>query len=140
MYHTKNQQQGFTFTELIISLGVLCVLGAMAWPAYKNFQGRTYYSDVLGAIAPYKAGVIACFQDTHDLTKCNGGINHIPANMLTKKDSIASLKVYSGIITAVPVPGVGVTAADTYVLTPTVVNKALTWQSSGGAIQDNFAE
>jgi prepilin-type N-terminal cleavage/methylation domain-containing protein len=140
MHHSKNGQQGFTIIELVISLGVLCLLGAMAWPAYKNFKGRTYYSDILTAVAPFKTGVIACFQDTHQLSKCNGGTNHIPANMLTKKDSIANLKVYSGIIMVTPAPGAGVTATDTYVLTPTVANNALTWQTSGGAVQDNFAE
>ena len=140
MHHGKNRQQGFTITELVISLGVICLLGAMAWPAYKNFRGRTYYSDILTTIAPFKAGVVACFQDTHLLTKCNGGTNHIPANVLTRKEAIASLKVYSGIITVTPVPAVGVAAKDTYVLTPTVTNNALTWQSSGGAVQDNYAE
>jgi type IV pilus assembly protein PilA len=140
MQNGKKRHLGFTFTELIVSLGVLCVLGALAWPAYKNFTRRTYYSDILSALAPYKAGVIACFQDTHALTKCNGGVNHIPANILAVKGPVASLKVYAGIIMAEPVPHDGVLAGDTYVLTPTVQGNTLNWVSSGGAIQNGYAE
>jgi type IV pilus assembly protein PilA len=140
MQNGKKRHLGFTFTELIISLGVLLVLGAIAWPAYNNFTRRTYYGDILTALAPYKTGVIACFQDTHALAKCNGGVNHIPANILAEKGPIASVKVYAGIIAAEPVPHDGVLARDTYVLTPTIQGNTLNWVSSGGAIQHGYAE
>jgi Tfp pilus assembly major pilin PilA len=140
MQNGKKRHRGFTFTELFISLGVLVVLGSIAWPAYNNFMRRTYYNDILTALAPYKAGVLACYQDTHTLEKCNGGANHIPANILAEKGVIASLKVYSGIIMAAPVPHGGVLAADTYVLTPAIQGNALTWVASGGAVQNGYAE
>jgi Tfp pilus assembly major pilin PilA len=140
MYRSKNRQQGFTISELVISLGVIVLLGAIAWPAYQNFVRRTYYGDILTAVTPYKDGVIACFQDTHALAQCNGGANHIPANILTKKDAITSLKVYSGIIMVTPTPKQGVVETDTYVLTPSIQDKKLTWVSSGGAVEHNYTE
>ncbi len=140
MENCKKRFRGFAITELLITLSVVCVLGAFAWPAYKNFQRRTYYSDVLSALEPFKTGVTACFQDTHNLTKCNGGHRHIPANIVVKKGVIASLTVSNGVITATPVSSKGVLSTDIYILTPSVNKNNLTWAASGAAVEHRYAE
>jgi Tfp pilus assembly major pilin PilA len=141
MQNAKSRYQGFTLTELMITFCVVGLLGVMAWPAYKNFQRRTYFSEILGVIEPYKTGVIACFQDTHKLEKCNGGVQHIPANIVVKKGALASVRVYLGKIIVTPVPYKGVLASDLYILTPSV-NKSnlLTWIATGEAVEHGYAE
>jgi type IV pilus assembly protein PilA len=131
---------GVTLLELMITLAVIVGLGAMAWPAYQNYERRTYFADVITAIAPFKAGVMACYQDTHTLADCNGGAHHVPMNILKVKGALNSLSVQAGVIVAKPVPQQGVLESDTYVLTPTVKDKALNWVVSGGAVDNGYAE
>ncbi|SES85559.1 type IV pilus assembly protein PilA [Nitrosomonas marina] len=141
-------QQGFTLIELMIVVAIIGILAAIAVPAYQNYTLKARYTEVINATAPYKTAVEVCFQTGG----CNNaGAVQVPATGTTGAASRALFGVpndlavatgqvggivvdNAGVITATPVASNGITAADTYVLTPVPVAGAgtLTWQITGG--------
>lgn len=139
MKRTFHLLKGFTLTELLVTFAILIVLGALAVPAYINYLRRSYFSDVVSAAETYKTSITECFHKQGKLAGCSGGLNHIPANITKVTGSISSLTVVDGVITVVPVPGHGITASDTYVLTPIIDKDNLKWKATGGAVADDYA-
>ncbi len=135
----KNSYSGFTMIELLITLAIIAIIAVVAIPSYLNYSRRAYYSEIVQATAPFKLGVAECFHTTGGLTGCNGGSNGIPANITSAAGAVASLTVAAGVITVTPVVARGIVAADTYVLTPTIVNNIMTWAASGGGVTKGYA-
>jgi Tfp pilus assembly major pilin PilA len=140
MHHYKFSAQGFTIAGLLITIGILGILAAIAIPFYQNYNRRADYSEIVQAANPYKLGVIECYQKTSDLTACDAGTNYVPAAITSPTGAVASLGVTDGVITVTPVAQNGIATGDTYILTPTVVNQTLTWAASGGGVTKGYAE
>jgi type IV pilus assembly protein PilA len=131
--------RGFKLIELMITVTIVEILAAIAVPSYLNYTRRAYYAEIVAATAPYKIGVSECYQNQGSLANCNGGSNHVPANVAAAQGNVTSIAVAAGVITVVPVAANGITAADTYVLTPLIAGTAITWTASGGGVTNGYA-
>jgi len=120
-------------------------LAAVAIPAYQNYIRKAAYTEVIGAMAPFKLAIAESFQSGVALATMSaatnagaaaGGIPVSPANSTTR--ALASLSVAAGVITAVPNAFKGILALDTCVLTPVVDGERLTWTYSGECVTKGF--
>lgn len=139
MDKTIRSQQGFTLMELMITVVIIGILAAIAVPSYLDYTKKAHYSEVVLATSSPKVGVAQCYGDTGTLTGCSGGANGVPAD-IGVTGAVTSVTTVDGVITVVPVAQNGITAADTYILTPTVTNGTITWISSGGGVTNGYAK
>lgn len=141
-FKSLTQQQGFTLLELMITIAIVGILAAIAVPTYQDYARRAAYSEVVVQAAPYKLGVMSCYQTFGAFTDCNAGVNDVPPAVRSGTGLVATVEVASGVITVTPNDQKGITPADTYVLTPTapgVGTNAVTWKSSGGGVEKGYA-
>jgi len=142
MQHT---QKGFTLIELMIVVAIIGILAAVAIPAYQNYTLKARFTEVVNSTAPYKTAVELCIQTGN----CNNagavqvaatgarGAIEVPNDMATVTGIVTSITVgANGAITVIPVAGQGIAAADTYVITPTIVagSGGVTWAVTGGCL------
>ena len=132
----KKVQQGFTLIELMIVVAIIGILAAIAIPAYQSYTDKSKFTEVVSATGPFKLAVDLCVQDLGDVAGCSAGSNGVPANIVssTTFKYLDAITTANGVISAIPKPFGGVTAADTYVLTAVPSNGTAQWTASGGCL------
>jgi type IV pilus assembly protein PilA len=144
----KKLQQGFTLIELMIVVAIIGILAAIAIPSYQDYTTKARYTEVIVAAAPYKLGVEDCFQSGIAIANCNAGSNGVPA-ALGSTGAVNSIAVAGGVITVTPNASGQITAAETYILTPSatagavaapVAGQKLFWIASGGGVTKGWAK
>ncbi|HBC71227.1 MAG TPA: pilus assembly protein PilA [Coxiellaceae bacterium] len=137
----RNYQYGFTLIELLIAIAIVGVLTAVAIPSYQKYTRKAHYTEIVQATAPFKLGIEECFQLIDDLKSCQPGKNGVPKNIASGDGTslVDSILVVDGVITVTPRDQYGIKPTDTYILTPAVKNNQLTWKSSGGGVDEGYA-
>lgn len=140
----KQAQKGFTLIELMIVVAIIGILAAVAVPAYQNYTLKARFTEVVNVTAPYKTAVELCVQTGNCI---NAGAVQVAAtgarNAIEVPDDMGAQGIVTslvvdgaGVITVTPVAGQGIQAADTYVITPTIVaaTGGVTWAVTGGCL------
>jgi len=121
-------QKGFTIIELMVVIAVIGILAAVALPAYQDYMTRTKVSELVLEGGAYKTQITEIAQANNSLTGVGAGV----AVELIGRVKGGSVGVDTGVITIIGTASAdSVGAAVTIIMTPTLIDGALTWSCAG---------
>lgn len=91
------KQAGFTLIELMIVIGIIAILSAIAIPGYQGYIQKAALTDMLQSAIPYKTAVELCIIERGNSESCSSGASGIPE--VKSSRYINSMTVIAGVIT-----------------------------------------
>ena len=137
----KVRQAGFTLVEVLVTIGIVGVLAAIAYPSYEHYVRKSRYSELVSVAAPYKSAIATCYNVTKSLNSCFANNNGVPNNVLNNSNGLMRyvITIPNGVIFVFPNDRFGFTLlGDYYALIPTVTNGVLTWNYSGPGVTKGY--
>lgn len=110
-------QGGFTLVELLVTIGIIAILGALAYPSYIQYTQRSNRTDATGALTNAAQIMQRCYSQTYDYTQCVNGST--PPGVTGVTNGYNSPQNYYSITLATP-------ATNQYTLTATPVKSPQT--------------
>ena len=76
-------RKGFTLIELMLTVAIIGIMAAIAFPAYRNFTIRTKVSELVMAAGAFKTSVAEKAQLNADLTDAGVGLTVVPSGKVS---------------------------------------------------------